>query len=97
MIKFTAFRTQKPRQFNYIPRHYDPEQERREERRKELLGYRSDELPQTEYKPGEYIRRKASARRGNDKSLSKRNNPSRPLRLIVFMVFLLLALWWILS
>jgi hypothetical protein len=32
------FSHQKPRGFNYIPRHYDPEKERRDARRRELLG-----------------------------------------------------------
>lgn len=96
MIKFTAFRTQKPRQFNYIPRHYDPEQERREERRRELLGYRADDLPEGEYKPGQYVRRSVSARRGTDNSLSRRHSPSRPLKLIIFMLLLGVAVWWVL-
>ncbi len=96
MIKFTAFRTQKPRQFNYIPRHYDPEQERREERRRELLGDRAEPLPEGEYKPGQYLRRSIAVRRGTDRSLSKRHNPSRPLRIVVFMILLVLAAWWVL-
>ncbi len=38
MFGLKIFHRQKPRGFNYIPRHYDPEQERRDERRLELLG-----------------------------------------------------------
>ena len=96
MIKFTAFRTQKPRQFTYIPRHYDPEKERREERRRELLGERDEPLPEGEYKPGQYLLRSIAVRRGTDRSLSKRHNPSRPLRIVIVIVLLFLALWWVL-
>lgn len=97
MIKFTAFRTQKPRQFQYIPRFYDPERERREERRRELLGYGAEPIVEGEYTPGQYIRRNVAVRRGTDKSLHKRHNPSRPLRLVIFMVLLALAVWWVLA
>jgi hypothetical protein len=38
MLGFKLFHRQKPRGFNYIPRHYDIEQERLDERRRELLG-----------------------------------------------------------
>ena len=51
----------KPRQFNYIPRHYDPVKEEREQRRKELHGTSSaDDME--EYVPGKYIRTQREAR-----------------------------------
>lgn len=93
MIKFTAFRTQKPRQFEYMPRHYDPERERREERRKELRGSHAQPLPESEYKPGEYVRRSAMGRRGMDRSMSTRHNPKRPLRLVIILVMLIVITW----
>ena len=51
----------KPRQFNYIPRFYDPVKEQREQRRRELHGTSSsdDEVP---YTPGRYIRTQREAR-----------------------------------
>ncbi len=50
----------KPRQFNYIPRYYDPVKEEREQRRKELHGTSStDDEP---YTPGRYIRTQREAR-----------------------------------
>ncbi|MBO5189012.1 MAG: hypothetical protein J6B59_06950 [Alistipes sp.] len=53
--------------FNYIPRFYDPEKERREQRRAELRGERSDS-EQGEYTPGQYIctQREARAARRSD-------------------------------
>ncbi|MBR2429508.1 MAG: hypothetical protein IKB15_05970 [Alistipes sp.] len=51
----------KPRQFNYIPRHYDPVKEEREQRRRELHGT-STEDDEQEYVPGKYIRTQREAR-----------------------------------
>ena len=51
----------KPRQFNYIPRHYDPVKEAREQRRRELHGT-STESDSEEYTPGRYIRTQREAR-----------------------------------
>ena len=57
--------------FRYIPRYYDPEKERREQRRKELHGT-SSELDSAEYQPGQYIRTQREARR-----LSQAERPQR--------------------
>ncbi len=46
--------------FNYIPRYYDPEKERREDRRAELRGERSSQ--EGPYTPGQYIRTQREAR-----------------------------------
>jgi hypothetical protein len=51
----------KPRQFNYIPRHYDPVKEERNMRRRELHGT-STESDAEEYVPGRYIRTQREAR-----------------------------------
>jgi hypothetical protein len=64
----------KPRQFNYIPRHYDPVKEEREQRRKELHGTSSLD-DEEEYVPGKYIRTQREAReasRGSDNGSIKR-------------------------
>ena len=50
----------KPRQFNYIPRYYDPVKEEREQRRRELHGPSSDD--DEPYTPGRYIRTQREAR-----------------------------------
>lgn len=51
----------KPRQFNYIPRHYDPVKEERDRRRREMYGTSADDDTQT-YAPGKYIRTQREAR-----------------------------------
>lgn len=51
----------KPRQFNYIPRHYDPVKEERDRRRRELHGTSTDD-DNEEYTPGRYIRTQHEAR-----------------------------------
>lgn len=50
----------KPRQFNYIPRYYDPVKEEREHRRRELHGTSSND--NEPYTPGRYIRTQREAR-----------------------------------
>ena len=50
----------KPRQFNYIPRHYDPMKEERDRRRRELHG--TSAIDNEPYTPGKYIRTQREAR-----------------------------------
>ncbi len=60
-----------PRQFNYIPRYYDPVKEERDRRRRELHGTSSND--DEEYAPGKYIRTQRQARdasRGESRSMS---------------------------
>lgn len=54
-MKFTPsfFGTQQHRKFNYIPRYYDPEKERR----KEIFGEVDGTYEREGRKPGDYIRR----------------------------------------
>ena len=50
-----------PRQFNYIPRYYDPVKEERDRRRRELHGT-SSATDDEEYTPGKYVRTQREAR-----------------------------------
>ncbi|MBQ8493314.1 MAG: hypothetical protein IJ464_03425 [Alistipes sp.] len=50
----------KPRQYNYIPRYYDPVKEERDRRRRELHG--TSALDDEPYTPGKYIRTQREAR-----------------------------------
>ena len=69
--------------FRYIPRYYDPEKERREQRRRELHGT-SSEIDNAEYTPGQYIRTQRDARRlAKSESGNKRK---RPPMIVLFMV-----------
>ena len=61
-----------PRQFNYIPRYYDPVKEERDRRRRELHGT-SSATDNEEYAPGKYIRTQREARdasRGEGSTMS---------------------------
>lgn len=70
----------RPNQFNYIPRYYDPEKERREARRRELRGESSnDDSP---YTPGKYIRTVREAR-AERKAQQKQSNGT-PRAILVF-------------
>ncbi len=60
--------------FNYIPRFFDPEKERREQRRAELRGERSDMTE--EYTPGQYIRTQREARAARRSDESEQRNRS---------------------
>ena len=75
--------------FRYIPRYYDPEKERREQRRRELHGT-SSELDIAEYQPGQYIRTQRDARRAAKQSNEGgRKMPSTTL-LMLFAVLVII-------
>ena len=84
----------KPRQFNYIPRYYDPVKEERNLRRKQLHGT-SPESDGEEYVPGKYVRTQREARevsRGerSDEGMSKIRG------LVVVTVVIALGVMWLL-
>lgn len=99
MFGFRGVFNRKPRQFEYRPRYYDPEQERREQRKKELLGadyrerYKSDEERQANYVPGKYVRESMIVRRGIGSS-AKIGSAAR-MRLVIVLILLGLAVWWL--
>lgn len=70
----------RPNQFNYIPRYFDPEKERREARRRELRGESSND--DTPYTPGKYIRTVREAR-AERKAQQKQSNGT-PRAILVF-------------
>ena len=72
-----------PRQFNYIPRYYDPVKEERDRRRRELHGTSAqDDEP---YTPGKYIRTQREAR---DASRGENNAMASMVRLLLIAVVL---------
>ena len=73
--------------FRYIPRYYDPEKERREQRRKELHGT-SSEMDGQEYQPGQYIRTQRDARRAAQSA----NNGERKMPSMMILMLLALAI-----
>ncbi len=60
MLGFSPFKKH-ANKFNYIPRYYDPEAERRAQRRAELRGERPEDADR-EYEPGQYVRTARTAR-----------------------------------
>lgn len=77
----------KPRQFNYIPRYYDPVKEERDRRRRELHGTSSaDEEP---YAPGKYIRTQREAR---DASRADNGGFAGLGRIVVIAIALVVAI-----
>lgn len=76
----------KPRQFNYIPRHYDPVKEEREQRRRELHGTSSED-DMEEYVPGKYIRTQREARDAARENES--NSSSTKIRNMAIMAVML--------
>ncbi len=77
--------------FNYIPRYFDPEKERREQRRAELRGERSDDT--AEYTPGKYIRTQRAARAARrEESQRTQSRPIWKLLLGAVAMLLLIAI-----
>ena len=72
--------------FRYTPRYYDPEQERRDQRRMELRGTSSHD--EGEYTPGQYIRTQREARRLAKSNKSKSKIPSVVFLILVAVVVL---------
>ncbi len=94
-IKFTH--TPKPRQFNYKPVYYNPEEEERKERR---AAAEADAEEKQHYIPGSYIKASRKSRMIVDEGASKLDKQLRQrrmlTRLIIFFVLLLAlgyALW----
>ena len=77
----------KPRQFNYIPRFYDPVKEERDRRRRELHGTSTDD--DEVYAPGKYIRTQREAR---DASRGERTGYEGLGRIAVRAVAMVLAM-----
>ena len=76
--------------FRYIPRYYDPEKERREQRRRELHGT-SSELDNAEYQPGQYIRTQREARRLAQSNEGGRKRP--PMFFLMLVAVAVIAIY----
>ena len=83
---FAFFKVPKHRVFDYKPRFYDPEKERREQRRREL-GLVEEDVEDGEYKPGSIIRNSGMKSRHEafTQKMSKSRRQSR-LFVVVFVV-----------
>lgn len=81
------FSQRKPKAFDYKPRYYDPEKERRDQRRRELCGPDA-QAPQQEYKPGMYVRNHVRDNRMYRISKDRDRRRNSSLRLAVILVLL---------
>ncbi|MEG1635089.1 MAG: hypothetical protein RR141_05835 [Rikenellaceae bacterium] len=91
-----GFNNKKPRQFNYKPRFYNPEEEERERRRR-LSGIEIDAPKNEKYIPGSLIKQGRVQRMTiteEEKSLKDR---SSMIRLIIFMVLLAIAAYFLIT
>lgn len=71
--------------FTYVPRFFDPEKERREQRRRELTGCTSEDTEEN-YTPGKYIRSVREAR--EEKGVRKGGTP----KMMILAAVVLLAM-----
>lgn len=92
MIGFSGFgSSRKPRQFNYKPRHFDPEAAEKQQMRKVILGEDTDS---DEYKPGVLIRQ-GRIRRIQRQSDNTTNKARRGIiRTAIFLVLVSLVLFF---
>jgi hypothetical protein len=97
------FNQRKTRGFNYIPRNYDPAQEAREERKKEVLGTRykassETDNPEKEYVPGSYLREHIQARRSDRQGeiIKRRKRAAMPILVVLAALAVLLFVGWML-
>ncbi|MFI3263029.1 MAG: hypothetical protein R3Y26_08990 [Rikenellaceae bacterium] len=98
MAGFTAFKRNKPRQFNYEPRYYDPKKEEREARQS-ALGIIKEDEKEKKYVPGIYIRSKRVQRMLSIDDKPKKNNALRVavVRFIIAIVLLIALGYFIVS
>lgn len=84
----------KPRQFNYIPRYYDPVKEERNLRRKQLHGT-STQSDGEEYVPGKYVRTQREAREVAREDRSS-EGMTKIRSLVVVTIVIALGVMWLL-
>ena len=78
--------------FRYTPRFYDPEKERREQRRRELCG-RSSESDEAEYTPGSYLRTMRDARNMSGRNAGSARRGSSSLVLMMGIALLVVLVY----
>lgn len=83
--------SRKPKQFIYKPRHFDPEAEQREARRRAILG---DEATDGEYKPGLLIRESRMRRMQQSSDHTNRKAKSTLIRAAIFILLVVAVLFF---
>jgi cytoskeletal protein RodZ len=86
-MKFLLFKTEKPKQFEYKPRYYDPEKEALEQRKKRM-GLSADQ----DHKEQLRIQMQYEWNRREKHRKRQRNST---IRLLVFVALVILLTYWI--
>lgn len=76
----------KPRRFEYKPRHYDPQAEEREARRRMILG---SEYEEGKYVPGMYIRERRILRMQERERVRRDQSRRTWMRSAIFLILAL--------
>lgn len=90
-----GFGGKKPRQFNYKPRFFNPEEEERE-RRKRFSDIDLD-AKDDKYIPGSIVQHERIKRMTISEQEKALKNRSSKMRLIIFMILLILAAYFLLT
>lgn len=80
----------KPRTFGYKPRHFDPETEAREERKRAILG---DNYSQGEYSPGVLIREGRMRRMQEHNVRAQKASKVTLIRTVIFVLLVFAILF----
>lgn len=88
-----GIKTRKPKQFNYAPRYWDPEQEARIARRKAVLG---DDYQEGDYRPGSLIR-DGRIRRTQTANRLQKKSKSTLIRSVIFVLLVFAVLYMMTS
>lgn len=91
-----GFNSKKPRQFNYKPRFYNPEEEERE-RRKRFSDIDIDAKKDEKYIPGSIVRQGRIERMTISEQEKALKNRSSMIRLVIFMVLLATAAYFLIT
>ncbi len=93
----SPFKTRKPRQFEYKPRHYDPDKEAWEARKRELFGDQTVDEDSKEYHPGQYVQDMRFRRGIMAERQRQKKNRSGLMRLVILFAILGLIAWYMFS
>jgi hypothetical protein len=94
---FSFYSVRKPRQFDYKPLYYNPRKEAMEERKLRIKRELGMEIPDEEYKPqikGTFVQGTTHLKKNQLKGYDARSRRDRNVRLSIFLVLLVLALWF---
>ncbi len=87
-MKFTFFRLPSVRKFDYKPRYFDPEKEKREARKREILGDSYSSATESSTAHAFRIKGAMSQKHKNYTEIAKKESKRSNLRLIIIIIIL---------